>query len=191
MHIIAGERRGAQLFAPKGMDTRPTQAKVKESLFNIIQAYVPEARVLDLFSGSGNLALEALSRGAANAVMVDADREAAACIRRNVDKLRYGECTQLYKCDWRQAVAQMRTVNETPFDLVFLDPPYRMTELNEMCGALADGGLLAPDCMMVLEHRTGDFGRPDERFKEWKERTYADTQIHFYLYIGKREGERT
>lgn len=189
MHIIAGERRGAQLFAPKGMDTRPTQAKVKESLFNIIQAYVPDARVLDLFSGSGNLALEAISRGAHSAVMVDMDREAAACIRRNVDKLRYGECTRLYKCDWRQAITQMQAANEAPFDLVFLDPPYRMTELNEMCAALADCGLLAPDCMLVLEHRTGGFDRPDERFEEWKERTYADTQIHFYLYAGNEEGE--
>ncbi len=188
MHIIAGERRGAQLFAPRGMDTRPTQAKVKESLFNIIQAYVPDAHVLDLFSGSGNLALEALSRGAQTAVMVDVDHEASACIRRNVDKLRYGDCTRLFKCDWRQAVSQMRTAGLPAFDLVFLDPPYRMTELNEMCAALADADLLAEDCMMVLEHRTGEFGRPDERFDEWKERTYADTQIHFYLYIGVQEG---
>ena len=189
MHIIAGERRGAQLFAPKGMDTRPTQAKVKESLFNIIQAYVPDARVLDLFAGSGNLALEAISRGAQSAVMVDMDREAASCIRRNVDKLRYAECTQLFKCDWRQAVSQMRAANMPPFDLVFLDPPYRILELNEMCAALADGGLLAEESMLVLEHRTGEFGRPDERFEEWKERTYADTQIHFYLYNGVQEGE--
>lgn len=189
MHIIAGERRGAQLFAPKGMDTRPTQAKVKESLFNIIQAYVPEARVLDLFAGSGNLALEALSRGAQSAVMVDMDREAASCIRCNVEKLRFTEHTQLYKCDWHQAISQMRAAGEKPFDLVFLDPPYRMTELNEMCAALADGGLLAQDCMLVLEHRTGEFGRPDVRFEEWKERTYADTQIHFYLYTGHSEGE--
>ncbi len=189
MHIIAGERRGAQLFAPKGMDTRPTQAKVKESLFNIIQAYVPDSRVLDLFAGSGNLALEALSRRAECAVMVDMDREAAACIRRNVEKLRFEDCTRLYKCDWRQAVSQMKAAGEKPFDLVFLDPPYRMLELGDMCAALADAGLLARDCMLALEHRTGDFGRPDERFEEWKERTYADTQIHFYLFQGGEKGE--
>ena len=182
MHIIAGERRGTQLIAPKGMDTRPTQAKVKESLFNIIMAYVPDARVLDLFSGSGNLALEALSRGAQSAVMVDMDREANACIRKNVEKLRYVDCTQIFKCDWRQAIVQIKTKNIEPFDLVFLDPPYRMTELGEMCAALADSGLLADEAMMVLEHRTGEIGRPDERFEEWKERTYADTQIHFYVY---------
>lgn len=187
MHIIAGQRRGAQLFAPKGMDTRPTQAKVKESLFNIIQAYVPDARVLDLFAGSGNLALEALSRGAAFATMVDMDREAAACIRRNVEKLRFEENTQFFRCDWKQAVAQMKAAQTQPFDLVFLDPPYRMTELAECCAALADSGLLAQDAMMVLEHRTGVFSPPDERFEAFKERTYADTEIHFYLYAGSTE----
>lgn len=179
MHIIAGERRGAQLFAPKGLDTRPTQAKVKESLFNIIQAYVPESDVLDLFSGSGNLALEALSRGASSAVMVDMDREANACIRRNVEKLRYGEKSFVYRCDWKQAVVQMKG---RTFDLVFLDPPYRMLELDECCAALADGGLLADGAMMVLEHRTGAFRCPDDRFTLVKERAYGDTEIHFFVY---------
>lgn len=181
MHIIAGQRRGAQLFAPKGMDTRPTQAKVKESLFNIIQADVADAQVLDLFAGSGNLALEALSRGAAHATMVDMDREAAACIKRNVEKLRFESVTRFLKCDWRQAVVQLKGTVQ-PFDLVFLDPPYRMVELGEMCAALADNGLLADSALLVLEHRTGPFGEPDGRFECVKDRTYADTQIHFYVY---------
>ena len=181
MHIIAGERRGATLFAPKGMDTRPTQAKVKESLFNIIQMYVPDACVLDLFAGSGNLALEALSRGAASAVMVDMDREANACIRRNVEKLRYGDATQILKSDWKHALTQLASEKKN-FDLVFLDPPYKMTELGEICALLADAGLLASGAMMVLEHRTGPFGEPDERFELIRQRTYGDTEIHFYLY---------
>lgn len=181
MHIIAGERRGATLFAPKGMDTRPTQAKVKESLFNIIQMYVPDACVLDLFAGSGNLALEALSRGAASAVMVDMDREANACIRRNVEKLRYEDATQILKSDWKHALIQLASEKKS-FDLVFLDPPYKMTELGEICASLADAGLLASGTMMVLEHRTGPFGEPDERFELIRQRTYGDTEIHFYLY---------
>jgi len=181
MHIIAGERRGTQLFAPKGMDTRPTQAKVKESLFNIIQMYVPDANVLDLFAGSGNLALEALSRGAASAVLVDMDRDANACIRRNIEKLRYTDSTLVLKADWKRAVAQLAE-DKRVFDLVFLDPPYRMTELGEICASLADEQLLVSGAVMVLEHRTGAFGHPDERFKLIKERTYGDTEIHFYLY---------
>lgn len=185
MHIIAGERRGAQLFAPRGMDTRPTQAKVKESLFNIIQVYVPQARVLDLFAGSGSLSLEAISRGAASAVLVDMDREANACIRRNVEKLRYQDCTTILRCDWKQAVVQLRGTE--PFDLVFLDPPYRMTELCEFCAALETDGLLAPGAMLVLEHRTGVKPELTGRFELYKERAYGDTEIHFYLYQSAQE----
>ena len=86
MRIIAGRARGTQLLAPKGMDTRPTQDKVKESLFSMIQWDVPDACVLDLFAGSGALALESLSRGAQEAVLVDKSREALDCIRKNIAK---------------------------------------------------------------------------------------------------------
>ena len=183
MHIIAGERRGAQLYAPKGMETRPTQAKVKESLFSMIQGYVPDARVLDLFAGSGSLSLEALSRGAASAVMVDLDREAQACIRRNIEKLRYQEKTLLLKTDWRQALAQL---GGKKFDLVFLDPPYRMVEVWEYCRLMADAELLSEDAMLVLEHRTGVEPGLDSRFVLYKQRAYGETEIHFYLYEAQR-----
>ena len=181
MRIIAGEHGGALLYAPRGMDTRPTQDKVKESLFSIIQAYVPGAQVLDLFAGSGALALEALSRGADRAALADRDREAAACIRHNVEKLRFAERARLYAADWRQAVSQMQA-EKRRFDLVFLDPPYRLPVLEECCAALADAGLLEPDALMVLEHRLDASPAPDGRFALWKERAYGDTVIHFYHY---------
>ena len=85
MHIIAGERRGAQLFAPKGMDTRPTADRVREALFNIIRNDVYDARIWDVFAGSGALSLEALSRGAEFSVLTDASRKAAAAIKRNIE----------------------------------------------------------------------------------------------------------
>lgn len=188
MRIIAGERKGAQLFAPKGMDTRPTQAKVKESLFNMLQADVPGARVLDLFAGSGNLALEALSRGAEYAVLVDANREAAACIQRNVEKLRFASCSALYRCDWRQAVAQMEAEGTPPFDLVFLDPPYRMTEIWEICDRLAQAGLLARHAVLALEHRTGALPAAMGPFSLYKQRVYADTEIHVYRFEKRAAG---
>ena len=183
MRIIAGQCGGAQLYAPRGMDTRPTQDKVKESLFSIIQAYVPGAKVLDLFGGSGALALEALSRGADFAALADRDREAASCIRRNIEKLRLQEAARLYAADWRQALSQMKA-EERRFDLVFLDPPYRMPVLEECCAALADMELLETDALLVLEHRLGAVPAPDGRFALWKERAYGDTAIHFFHYRG-------
>lgn len=188
MRIVAGEHRGAQLLAPRGMETRPTQAKVRESLFSMIQAYVPEAKVLDLFAGSGALALEALSRGAAHAALVDMDREAGNCIRKNIEKLRYSEKTVFYPCDFRQAVAKL-AASGAQFDLVFLDPPYRMTELAEYCSLLAENHLLAEDALLVLEHRTAVPVALDERFVLYKNRVYADTEIHFFLYQSESEGD--
>ena len=183
MRIIAGQCGGAQLYAPRGMDTRPTQDKVKESLFCIIQAYVPGAQVLDLFAGSGALALEALSRGADCAALADRDREAAACIRRNIEKLRFTQAARLYAADWRQAISQMKADGRR-FDLVFLDPPYRMQVLEECCAALADLELLETDALLVLEHRLDAVPAPDARFALWKERAYGDTAIHFFHYCG-------
>lgn len=181
MRIIAGERRSMQLQAPRGMETRPTQAKVRESLFSMIQTHVPDAVVLDLFAGSGALALEALSRGAYHATLVDVDREAGNCIRRNIEKLRYSQHAVFYAADWRQALSQLAS-KHARFDLVFLDPPYRMTDLAECCRLMADNGLLLPEALVVWEHKTDISVCLDPRFVLYKQRTYGDTEIHFYLY---------
>src|SRR5438045_9729004 len=95
MRIIAGERKGHTIFAPKGSDTRPTSDRVRENVFNIVAPWVEGARVLDLYAGSGAMGLEALSRGAAAAVFVEADGEAVRTIERNLDKLRPTGATAL------------------------------------------------------------------------------------------------
>ncbi len=181
MRIIAGRARGTQLVAPKGLDTRPTQDKVKESLFSMIQFDIPDATVLDLFAGSGALALESLSRGAEEAVVVDKSREALDCIRKNIAKMRLEESVTVLACDWTQALEKCKQQGKQ-FDLVFLDPPYRMTELGDMCEKMQKLGLLNPGAMMVLEHRTGVALQLSEHFTLEKERTYGETQIHFYRY---------
>ncbi len=181
MRIIAGRARGTQLLAPKGMDTRPTQDKVKESLFSMIQLDVPEAAVLDLFAGSGALALESLSRGATSAVLVDKSREALDCIRKNIQKMRLEEQAEVLACDWQQALSKCSQTGRR-FDLVFLDPPYRMTALGDMCARMQEMNLLSPGAMLVLEHRTGLLPQMPEGFALEKERTYGDTQIHFYRW---------
>ncbi len=181
MRIIAGNNKGVPLIAPKGMDTRPTQAKTRESLFSIIQAEVPCAAVLDLFAGSGALALESLSRGADRAVLVDSSREAADCVRRNIEKLGLREQALLYQCDWQQAVQRLSR-EKAEFDLVFIDPPYRMTDLGSVCAELDKAGLLMPEALIVLEHRTDAPQSLSDGFELERERAYGDTTISFYRY---------
>ncbi len=181
MRIIAGSARGHTLIAPRGRDTRPTQDYVRESLFNILQRDVPGARVLDLFAGSGALALEALSRGAEAAVLADGAAEAIACIRRNVETLRMDERATVLKGEWQATLRRLAAENRR-FTLVFLDPPYRMEDTGAQCARMADLGLLENGALVVIEHRRGRTPATDARFALRDERGYGDTEIHFYTY---------
>src|ERR671934_1415934 len=126
MRIIAGERKGHTIFAPKGLDTRPTSDRVRENVFNIVAPWVDGARVLDLYAGSGAMGLEALSRGAEVAVFVEADPGAVRAIERNLDKLRLRGAT-VVRLDATAALAQEAAAGRK-YDLVLLDPPYAMTD---------------------------------------------------------------
>jgi 16S rRNA (guanine966-N2)-methyltransferase len=123
MRIIAGSRKGARIFAPRGRDTRPTGDRAREAAFNLIGP-VDGMRVLDLFAGSGAMGLEALSRGAASATFVERDRAAADTIVRNLDKLSLGDATVL-RDDAARALASEAAAGRR-YDLVLIDPPYRM-----------------------------------------------------------------
>lgn len=178
MRIISGEARGRTIVAPSGMGTRPTQDYVRESLFNIIRNDVRDARVLDLFAGTGALSLEAVSRGAALAIMVDKDHAAQACIRQNMEKTRLGDRCRLIGRDYLGAIDQLAR-EDAKFDLVFLDPPYRMEDTGEMAIRLMNSGLLAEHFLLVIEHRRGKGPMLDERFAAFDLRRYGDTEITF------------
>ncbi len=121
MRIITGKARGVRLDTLNGLSTRPTAEKVKEAVFSMIQFETEGRRVLDLFSGSGQMALEALSRGAESAVMVDASKEAAEIIRKNAVKTRLFSQTKVIVSDYKAAIKQL---SGERFDLIFCDPPY-------------------------------------------------------------------
>jgi 16S rRNA (guanine966-N2)-methyltransferase len=123
MRIIAGSRKGARIFAPRGIDTRPTGDRVREAVFNLVGP-VDGADVLDLFAGSGAMGLEALSRGAARVTFVESDRTAAETIVRNLDKLRLEGATVLREDAGRKLAADAAAGRR--YDLVLIDPPYRM-----------------------------------------------------------------
>jgi 16S rRNA (guanine966-N2)-methyltransferase len=147
MRIIAGSRKGARIFAPKGDDTRPTGDRVREAAYNLIgPGRVEGATVLDLFAGSGAMGLEALSRGAKHATFVESDREACRAINRNLDKLGLEGATVLCQDALTALRADVRT--GTRYDLVLVDPPYRRFSslqnalIQHLPEILAPGGLL-------------------------------------------------
>lgn len=150
MRVVAGRLRGRALRAPPGDATRPTGARVKEALFSILSD-VSEARVLDLYSGSGALGIEALSRGAAHVVFVEAARPALACLRQNLDTLGLTEQSQVLPL--RVEGALERLASYAPFDLVLCDPPWRdMPAALAALEALARAGLFSTAVRVVLEH---------------------------------------
>lgn len=150
--IITGKARGIPLIAPPGQYTRPTADKTKEALFSIIASEVVHARFLDLYAGTGQVGLEALSRGAALAVLVEKDRSAVAAIRANRDKTRLEEGCRILQMDVARALQILRSEGQT-FDIVFLDPPYALAaeSLMKLAPALADG-LVRPGGSVILEH---------------------------------------
>jgi 16S rRNA (guanine966-N2)-methyltransferase len=145
VRIVAGSFKGRRLHAPPGRETRPTADRVREALFSILGPLDGE-RVLDLFSGSGALGIEALSRGADGAVFVDSDRRAIEAITRNLDAVRAE--AQVHR---RDALAYLRTASDGPFDLVFLDPPY--SSASELAGPLSEAlpAVLTKDARIVSE----------------------------------------
>ena len=180
MRIISGEAKGRTLFAPSGTDTRPTSDKIRGSLFNIIGARVLDARVLDLFGGTGALALEALSRGAESAVIADNARAAQQAIERNARGVLKDECdfrAQLIRADYRSAIEAMAG---RLFDLVFLDPPYRMLEAyGDALARLLAADMLAPGCLVVLERAKGAHVLLPRGFRVFDTRSYGDTAVDF------------
>ena len=190
MRIISGEARGRTLFAPAGDQTRPTSDKIRGSLFNILNGRVEDAEVLDLFGGTGALALEALSRGAARAVIVDSSRAAIEVIRRNagnVLKDALAERALILKTDYRSAISSL---NVRRFDLVFLDPPYRMLEAYpDAIERLWKAGALSEGAVIVAERRQDAVIRVPEDFEIYDTRHYGETSIDFVRQRNVREVE--
>ena len=150
MRIISGTARGRKLKEPQGMDTRPTTDKVKESLFNIIQFELEGRRVLDLFAGTGQLGLEALSRGAEHCTFVDQRREAATLVKENVRLCRFESCSRVMQEESLSFLAACRE----KFDLVFLDPPYTGDLLEKSLEKLTRFDILREHGIIVCESGT-------------------------------------
>ena len=149
MRVIAGSARSLKLVTPEGLDTRPTTDRIKETLFNIIQADVPGARFLDLFAGSGGIGIEALSRGAQWAVFVDNGKEPCECISQNLAHTRMEDRAKVYKQDVFTALASMEYKDR--FDVIFMDPPYDMQLEKRVLQYLTMSSILDEETLIIFE----------------------------------------
>lgn len=149
MRIITGKARGVRLAAPAGETTRPTSERAKEAVFSMLQFDMMNARVLDLFAGSGQMGLEALSRGAANAVFCDTSKDAIGAIRSNAEKTRLTPACEIFQSDFLSLLRSFQ--GKRRFDVVFLDPPYAMGVLPTVLERLLEWGLLEVGAKIVCE----------------------------------------
>ena len=149
MRVIAGTARSMPLKTVKGMDVRPTTDKTKETLFNVLQTDVPDSRFLDLFSGSGAIGIEALSRGASHAVLVEQDSKAADCILENLQFTKLIDRAELQKCDVLTALHRME--GQKPFDVIFMDPPYDQGLERQVVEYLTRSSLADEYTVIVIE----------------------------------------
>jgi 16S rRNA (guanine966-N2)-methyltransferase len=172
MRIVAGSRKGARIFAPKGRETRPTGDRVREAAFNLIGP-VDGMNVLDLYAGSGAMGLEALSRGAERATFVEADRLAAQTIVRNLEKLQFSDATVLVADAARQLASDAASGRR--YDLVLIDPPYRMLSgvLPKLAAHLP--AVVDPEGLVVVESEARE--EPDLPLPKRTSRRYGSVRV--------------
>ena len=188
MRIVSGEFRGKALVAPTGQATRPTSDRARESIFNILEHApwaqgVRDARVIDLFAGSGALGFEALSRGAAFCLFVETDEAARGAIRDNVDALGLFGRTRVHRRDATDL--GVRPGADGPaFGLAFLDPPYAKSLGEAALGRLAAGGWLAPGATVVFERGVAEPAFSVEGFEALDARDYGAARVHFLRFEG-------
>ena len=181
MRVITGKARGVQLKTPDGLTTRPTTDRVKEALFSIIQFEIPTARVLDLFGGTGQLGIEALSRGAKSAVFVDAGEPACRLIKENLRRTKLEKDAIVIRSDYLDYLKRCRE----KFDIVFLDPPYAEVFLENALKCITEIDILETGGIIIAERPVGkelpwDF----EGFTPSKDYKYGKTLLTIYRKDG-------
>ena len=184
MRVIAGKARRLPLKTLPGADTRPTTDRIKETLFNILQPVLSDCRFLDLFSGSGAIGIEALSRGAAHAVFVEKNPRACACIMDNLAFTKLASDGQVMNMDALQALRSME--GQKPFDCIFMDPPYGMDLERNVLEYLAGSSLADGNTLIIVEADLHtDFSYVDSLGYELTRSKEYKTNKHVFLYKRK------
>ncbi len=179
MRVIAGTARGRPLLAPRGTSTRPISDRVKETLFDILAGRVPDARVLDLYAGSGAIGIEALSRGAAHCDFVEHDRRALAVIRENLERAGVGDRASVHG---QEVLRYLAIPDGDRYDLAVLDPPYVERAILAPLERLV--GRLAPGAVVVVKHHWRTPIPQPPGLAAWRERRFGETTLTFLATDG-------
>ncbi len=182
MRITAGELKNRKIKSREGRETRPTLERIKEAIFSIIGDKVDGAVFLDLYSGTGNVAIEALSRGAERAVMIEQDKEALRIIIENVNSLNLDDRCRAYKNDALRGLEILGRKKEK-FDIIFLDPPYKENISSETIKKICESRVLKEEGIIISEHSVYE-KLPDkiDDFVKYDERNYNKKIVSFYMY---------
>jgi hypothetical protein len=182
MRVTAGTLKNRKIKSREGRETRPTLERIKEAIFSIIGDKIVDAKFLDLYSGTGNIAIEALSRGAKRAVMIEQDKEALRIIIDNIDTLGLTNVSRAYKNDVSRAIEILGRKNEK-FDIIFLDPPYKENISISTIEKVSENNILAEGGIIISEHSTYE-KMPEKigNFVKYDERNYNKKIVTFYCY---------
>ena len=189
MRVIAGKARRLNLRTPQGYDTRPTTDKVKETLFNILNPYLADSDFLDLFSGSGAIGIEALSRGAKYVAFVENDRAALECIKSNLKYTRLDSQAEIYPIGVLESIKALELKGRV-FDVVFMDPPYNSNFERDVLIALQDSSIIYCDTIIVVEasKQTKFDYLEDTKFRQVKKKEYKSNQhVFLEMYSNKQK----
>lgn len=180
MRIIAGDFKGRRLLSPDDYQIRPTTDKVKEAMFSIVSPWIEGSVCADLFSGTGNLGLEAISRGAAECFFCDNSGKSINIIKKNIEHCRAGNKARIIPGDYLKALSRIRETEEK-IDIFFLDPPYEAGYYEKCFASIRDMSLLAEGGLIVAEHRDSLI-LPDDMsgFEKIKERKYGTVVLSIY-----------
>lgn len=182
MRVVSGDAKGRPLKAVPGTSTRPTTDKVKEAIFSMIGPYFEGGTVLDLYAGTGGLGIEALSRGMEQAVFIDLDSKSIETVRTNLKSIGYADRAEVYKNDAGRALKAL-SKRDAMFDLVFIDPPYRLKHGDELMLTMQQLNLLQDQATVVLEYESS-YIYPEVfgNFKQIRKSQYGETAVSIYIY---------
>ena len=190
LRIISGTAGGIRIKAPDTDKTRPTLDRIKESVFGILQPYLEDTRVLDLFAGSGNLGLEALSRGASQAVFVDESRLCRSIIEENINRTHMSGKAQVIQSDVFRAIQALSREGRR-FDMIFIDPPYSHNYVNKTLQMIEENDIIFENGLIAVEHHEDE--QPADvigRITKVRSRNYGDTVFSFYVRSFDEPAER-